>query len=198
MSWDRFVPSASIPGVGTQHLPFPHPKWVYWGLMKYQGIFIHLKMSFPGKATWITQILTGFCLTEHWCFCTPGIEQRNPWNKKRLTLIHAGLVKDFSFLKCFSVPLIWSLQHTWGRNHCHEIFALESFDHFTEMPADSGLWEALVGCNYCETWELFMLLTEKVSGGRTCRQLVLLLLESVPNHLWLIFSWEQDVPTKWV
>lgn len=185
---------APTQGLGAQHPSFPHPKWVYWGLMKYQGIFIHLKMNFPSKASWIRQIWTGVCLTGHWFFCTPGIEQGNRWNKKRLTLIHAGLVKDSSFPKCFSVPLIWSLQHTWGRNHCHEILALESFDHFAEIPEDSGLRWALVGCNFCHTRELFMLLVEKLSGGRTCRKLVLLLLELVPNHLWIIFIGNRMFP----
>lgn len=186
---------ASTPGVDTQYPSFSHPKWIYWGLMKYQGIFIHLKMNFPGTATWIRQILTGLCLTGLWFFCTPGFEEGNRWNKT-LTLVHAGLVKDFSFLKCFSVPLIWSLQHTWGKNHCHQIFALESFDHFTEIPEDSGLWEALLGCNYCQTRELFMPLMKKVSGGRTCRQtlLVLLFLELVPNHLGLIFNGNRMFP----
>lgn len=120
--------------------------------MKYQGTYIHLKMTFPGTATWTRQILVGFCLTGLWFFCIPGFEQGSWGNKKTLTLIHAGLVKDFSFLKCFSVPLIWSLQHTWGRNHYHEIF--------TEIPEDSGLW--IVGCNYCQTRELFMLLMKSV------------------------------------
>jgi len=68
----------------------------------YQGIFIQRKISFPGKA----MDSDDFCLEVHWYFRTFGIEQVNQWNEKRLTLIHARLVKYFSFLKCFSVPLI--------------------------------------------------------------------------------------------